>query len=100
MLEVGQKVWLSTRHLPLRQGTRKLSSKWTGPCLIKHKVAPEAWRVELPAGWKIHDVFHTSQLKPVVGEPRVPAPVLLDDAEDAEYEVKDIVGERSVRGRK
>ncbi len=56
--------------------------------------------MELPAGWKIHDVFHTSQLKPVVGEPRVPAPVLLDDAEDAEYEVKDIVGERSVRGRK
>ena len=60
VLEVGQKVWLATRHLPLRQGTRKLASKWTGPCTIKEKVAPEAWRLELPAGWKVHNVFHTS----------------------------------------
>ncbi len=41
--KVGDKDWLSTANLPLKVGTRKLAEKYTGPILIKEKVAEEAW---------------------------------------------------------
>ena len=30
-LSVGAQVWLSTAHLPLKDGVRKLAERWTGP---------------------------------------------------------------------
>ena len=32
--EVGEKVWLATKHLPLKTGTRKLAAIWAGPFTI------------------------------------------------------------------
>lgn len=96
-LAPGSRVWLSTRFLPLRAGTRKLAEKFTGPFSIVSQVAPEAYRLALPRTWKIHPVFHSSQLKLVQGEPRVPPPVHLED--DDEYEVQSIIGSRIVRGK-
>jgi hypothetical protein len=29
--EVGERVWLCTKHLPLKAGTRKLAAIWAGP---------------------------------------------------------------------
>ena len=29
--EVGAKVWLATKNLPLKTGTRKLAAIWAGP---------------------------------------------------------------------
>jgi hypothetical protein len=54
------KVWLATGHLPVCSGARKLAEKWTGPFTIIIQVTKEAWRLALPATWKIHDVFHSS----------------------------------------
>jgi hypothetical protein len=31
---VGEKVWLATKNLPLRLGTRKLAAIWAGPFAI------------------------------------------------------------------
>lgn len=66
-LAVGQKVWLSTRHLPIRAGARKLSTLWTGPYDVIEVVAPHAYRLQLPEAWNIHPVFHISQLKEAIG---------------------------------
>jgi hypothetical protein len=63
-------------------------------------VSGEAWRLALPGTWKIHDVFHTSQLKPVVGAPRVPAAIALEDGEEDEYEVEAVLDSRLVRGQR
>ena len=57
---VGQRVWLSTAHLPLREGTRKLAERWVGPYPILERVTREAWRLELPEVLRLHPVFHSS----------------------------------------
>ena len=59
-LQPGQKVWLATTNLPLKLGTRKLSPKFIGPFELVNEVSPAAWKLKLPASFKIHDVFHVS----------------------------------------
>ena len=95
----GDFAWLSTAHLPIRSGARKLAAKWAGPYRVMDKVAREAYRLELPASWKVHPVFHTSQLKECTGSSHTnrEAAVLLDDAEP-EFEVERFVDMRIVRG--
>ena len=36
----GDQVWLSTAHLPLREGTRKLAEKWIGPFPVAAVISP------------------------------------------------------------
>lgn len=60
-------------------------------------VAPEAWRLQLPSHWKIHDVFHTSQLKLAVGDVRLREPLLVDESE--EFEVEAVIDKRHRRGK-
>lgn len=45
---VGQRVWLATKNLPLRIGSRKLSSKFAGPYEIVARVTREAYKLALP----------------------------------------------------
>jgi hypothetical protein len=45
---VGDAVLLSTAHLPLRAGARKLAEKWTGPFTVVSQVSANAWRLQLP----------------------------------------------------
>lgn len=98
--QVGAKVWLSTAHLPVHSGARKLAAKFCGPFVVEERVAAEAYRLALPAKWGQHPVFHTSQLKPLVGSAVVEAPVQLEDgAEAVEYEVERVLAKRVVRGR-
>ncbi len=66
---VGDRVWLSSTHLPIRSGARKLASRWAGPFTILERIGAAAYRLELPASWRIHPVVHVSQLKAVVGSP-------------------------------
>ena len=92
---VGDCVWLSTKNLPLRLGTRKLASIWAGPYLVTHIVGNVAYRLELPSDWQIHDVFHVSQLKPVIGDVQRETELLVDG--NLEYEIESILDMRTVR---
>ena len=66
--EVGEKVWLLTRNLPLRgSSSRKLSAIYAGPFEIIEQISPVAFRLAVPDAWKVHNVFHVSQLKQLVG---------------------------------
>jgi hypothetical protein len=95
---VGDHVLLSTSHLPLKAGARKLAERWTGPFQVVGQVSAVAWRLQLPPSWKIHPVFHSSQLRPVAGPHRAPQPIALEDSTEVEYEVDHIVASRVVKG--
>ncbi len=65
ILRPGQRVWLSTKNLPLRVESRKLSQRFIGPFRVARKVNPVTYRLFLPRSLKINPSFHVFLLKPV-----------------------------------
>ena len=61
--QVGDKVLLSTRNLSIKNVPSKLKSRFCGPFIVKERIGKQAYRLELPEDWLIHNVFHVSLLK-------------------------------------
>ena len=104
---VGDKVWLETTYISTDRPSPKLDWKRIGPLTVKEKISPLAYRLTLPPGYKIHDVFHISLVTPV-REDKIrgrtqppPLPVIVQDpgAEEPEehYRMKQYLDSRWVK---
>src|SRR5712671_6476539 len=62
--EIGQKVWLEGKNIKCPYDSPKLSPKRYGPFRVVAKISPVAYKLQIPATWQIHDVFHASLLTP------------------------------------
>ena len=52
------------RHLCVNEDLLvKLRRQWIGPFSIAKLISPMAYRLDLPPTWRIHPVFHVSNLK-------------------------------------
>ena len=58
----GDKVWLNSKYIKTKQN-RNLEAKFFGPFRVLHPVGKQAYKLELPKKWKIHNVFHISLLE-------------------------------------
>jgi hypothetical protein len=62
---VGDQVWLDTRHIRTRRACKKLDQKYAGPYEILERIGLNAYRLNLPETLDIHRVFNVSLLRPV-----------------------------------
>ena len=98
----GDMVLLSTKNLDLvLEGAKKLGPRFIGPFKVTKVVNRNAYELDMPGRYKVHNVFHVSLLKPyptnVRGTPP-PEPVLVEGEE--EWLVEAIVKHRVVQPKR
>jgi len=100
--DVNDRVYLSTKNLKSYRPSRKLANQWDGPFKVLEKVG-NAYRLELPAGSQVYNVFAPDVLmkasdNPLPGQ-KLPEPEGHTIAENREWEVDKILASRLYKGK-
>lgn len=100
---VGEKVWLSGKHLNSDRPSKKLDWKYYGPYKVIERIGRRAYKLELPRTVKVHPVFHVSLLEKQAPdnfdrEPQPIPPVIIEGEE--EWEVEKILASRKHRNKR
>uniref|UniRef100_A0A8C5WLW7 Tf2-1-like SH3-like domain-containing protein n=1 Tax=Leptobrachium leishanense TaxID=445787 RepID=A0A8C5WLW7_9ANUR len=96
---VGDRVWLSTRHIRLKVPSMKFAPRFIGPYKILRCINPVVYALQLPVSLRIPNSFHVSLLKPLscnrfTRPDSPPPPVVVDGT--PEYEIESILDSRYV----
>src|SRR5712672_1566272 len=62
--EIGQRVWLEGKNIKCPYDSPKLPPKRYGPFRAVAKISSMAYKLQIPATWQVHNVFHMSLLTP------------------------------------
>jgi hypothetical protein len=65
--EIGDKVWLSAKHIQTARSSKKLNYMRLGPFKVTKVINRNTYRLKLPYSMKVHNVFHVSLLNRYVG---------------------------------
>jgi hypothetical protein len=68
-IQGGPRVWFDARHIRTTRPSRKVDGNLLGPYMVKRRVSPYAYELDLPRGLQIHPVHHVSLLDPVAEDP-------------------------------
>lgn len=98
----GDLVWLDVQNVRITH-SRKLANRRLGPFKVKERVSDAAYRLELPATMRIHNVFNVTLLSPflpdeIEGRTQPPPPPITVDEEE-EYEIGQILDSGRVWGK-
>ena len=91
-IEPGSMVLLRSKNLNLKVGSSKFHPRWLGPYKVLEQINPVAFKLELPETMRVHNVFHSSLLRPYKHDgvtPLNPPAVEVDGV--PEYEVERIL---------
>lgn len=104
LFTTNDRVWLEGTNLKLPYSTMKLAPRWYGPFKIVTKISDITYWLEIPAKWKIHNVFHASLLTPY-NKTHAHGLNFLEPPSDLiegkpEWEVEQILGDRIYQNKK
>ncbi len=84
----GEKVWLNSKYIKTKRN-KKLENMFFGPFQVLHAVGKQAYKLELPAKWKIHNIFYVSLLEQdTTRKGRVDNKALPEPEKKLEFEVE------------
>ena len=61
-LKIGENMWLENKNIQLNRPSKKLDQKKYGPFRISKDIGLEAFQLELPEEWAIHNIFNKDLL--------------------------------------
>ncbi|KAI0991941.1 hypothetical protein K3495_g16246, partial [Podosphaera aphanis] len=104
---VGDEVFLDARNINTSRPIKKLDCKFIGPFRITKKVNSHAYQLQLTFEYgKIHNVFHTSLLRPAPTNPLPgqvnppPPPIALDESGEKLYAIETILDSKRSKNKK
>jgi hypothetical protein len=100
----GDQVLLDTEHTPLPSRSL-LSPRWMGPFTVLACTAPNTYRLDIPAAWRVFPEFNVERLRPYLrrpdslgGDAGPPPPVIGADG-GPEHEVRELLRLKMRYGR-
>ena len=94
-MKVGDNVWLENKNIHSNQPSKKLDNKRYGLFRILKDIRLEAFELELPEGWMIHNVFNKDLLTQCMepkfkGQHMEPAPLPMIINKEEEYDIEKV----------